>query len=450
MVSPESELGLPALDAAGLIQRIAILEAENDGLRRDAKEKHALRDSVEQLREANQNLVVATIGAQTLREDAEAANLRQNEFLAMLAHELRNPLAPISMAANLLAKMPAPSDQLLNLQAVIDRQVKHLSRLLDDLLDAARISSGKITLNLEVLPLQELLQRAIQTVQVRMDGRHQSLACHFTSLPLLVNGDPTRLEQVFSNLLVNAAKFTPDGGQIALSAVREGDQALVTVSDDGMGIAPEVLPHIFDLFTQGPRSLARSEAGLGVGLNVVHNVVEMHGGTVDASSMGLGSGSIFSVRLPLSRREVIAPPLIGSAVPVKRLRILLVEDNRDASDTLAMFLRYEGHEVVAAYDGISGLACARGSDFDALICDIGLPGMDGLELIRQLRSTVGIHIPFAVAVSGYGQEEDRTRAVGAGFAKYFVKPLAVDALLELLGSPAVTALVANGRHYRRT
>jgi CheY-like chemotaxis protein len=286
-------------------------------------------------------------------------------------------------------------------------------------------------------------------VRVRLDARHQHLECHFASEPLLVNGDPTRLEQVFSNLLVNAAKFTPDGGHIALSAVHNGDMALVTVSDDGMGIASEVLPHIFALFTQGPRSLARSEAGLGVGLNVVRNVVELHGGTVDASSAGLGRGSIFSVRLPLSRRTVAEPPVIGHPSAIKRLRILLVEDNRDASDTLAMFLRHEGHEVVAAYDGASGLACARASDFDALICDIGLPGMDGLQLIRELRSTVGIHIPFAVAVSGYGQEEDRARAVSAGFAQYFVKPLAVDALLDLLGSPAVTALVANSRHYRR-
>jgi len=448
MSPSESGIGLPVQDLAGLTQRIASLQAENAGLRREALEKHELRDMVEQLREANQNLVVATIGAQTLREDAEAANLRQNEFLAMLAHELRNPLAPISMAATLLARMPAPSGQMLGLQAVIARQVKHLSRLLDDLLDAARISSGKIALSLEVLPLQELLERSVQTVKARLDERGQHLTCDFAGLPLLVNGDPTRLEQVFSNLLVNAAKFTPDGGRIVLSAQPVGHMAVVTVADDGMGIAAEVLPHIFALFTQGPRSLARSEAGLGVGLNVVRNVVELHGGAVEANSEGLGQGSVFSVSLPLSGGVVAAAPAIAHPDPPKRLRILLVEDNRDASDTLAMFLRHEGHEIATAYDGVSGLALAAVDDFDILICDIGLPGMDGLELIRQLRATVGIHIPFAIAVSGYGQEEDRERAVSAGFAQYFVKPLAVDALLDLLGSQAVVRLVANSRQVR--
>jgi signal transduction histidine kinase/ActR/RegA family two-component response regulator len=451
MATPEPGSGIStvAQELSELKSINAALLAENAALRVAALEARTLRDTIEHMREANQNLVVAAIGAQSLRDDAEATNLRQNEFLAMLAHELRNPLAPISMAATMLARMPAPGGEVLNLQAVIERQVKHLSRLLDDLLDAARISSGKIALQLEVLSLQDLLERSLQTVKVRLDERGQQLECHFAGEPLLVNGDATRLEQVFANVLVNAAKFTPDGGHIVLMASREGDTAVVTVADDGMGISAEVLPHIFALFTQGPRSLARAEAGLGVGLNVVRNVVELHGGTVDAASRGLGLGSAFTVKLPLSHQPVNAPPTMAHAGFIKRLRILLVEDNRDASDTLALLLRHEGHDVVAAYDGVTGLARARVNDFDVLICDIGLPGMDGLQLIRALRGTIGIHIPFAVAVSGYGQEEDRVRALSAGFAQYLVKPIPVDTLLDLLGSPAVVALVASSRQYRK-
>jgi signal transduction histidine kinase/ActR/RegA family two-component response regulator len=421
---------------------LALLTAEVRRLRAVEAERDALQAQNQLLREANQNLVLATFGAQSLRDEAEAANKRQNEFLAMLAHELRNPLAPISMANELLAKMPARSSELLNVQKIIGRQVKHLSRLLDDLLDAARINSGKITLLRRPVVLADLLESTVETVQVRMNDRCQQLELQLPPEEIILDADPVRLAQVFSNLLVNASKFTQDGGKITLSAWRAGDTVMITVADNGVGMTPDVIPNIFALFTQGPRSLARSEGGLGVGLNVVRNVVEMHDGSVEAASPGLGHGSVFTLTLPISGNA--AP----RTVPAQQHRtagpghrILLVEDNLDASETLSMFLRSEGHTVVTAFDGPTGLASAYSHDFDVLICDIGLPGMDGYDLIRNLRATVGANIPFAIAVSGYGQPEHKARAIAAGFGQYLVKPVDVDALLNLIGSQAVTWLV---------
>jgi signal transduction histidine kinase/ActR/RegA family two-component response regulator len=420
----------------------ALLSEETRFLRTVEAERDLLRAQNEILREANQNLVLATFGAQSLRDEAEAANQRQNEFLAMLAHELRNPLAPISMANAILAQMPAPSTQLLNVQKIIGRQVKHLSRLLDDLLDAARISSGKITLLRRPVLLADLLQSTVETVQLRMNERRQQLELHVPPEDIMLDADPVRLAQVFSNLLVNASKFTQDGGKIVLSAWLAGDTLMITVADNGAGMSPDVILNIFALFTQGPRSLARSEGGLGVGLNVVRNVVEMHGGSVNASSPGLGHGSVFTLALPMS--DIAVPSTVSAqrhrtAAPGHR--ILLIEDNLDASETLSMFLRSEGHSVVTEFDGPTGLATAYAHAFDVLICDIGLPGMNGYDLIRNLRATVGANIPFAIAVSGYGQPEDKARAIAAGFGQYLVKPVDVDALLSLIGSQAMTRLV---------
>ncbi|MES2149539.1 MAG: ATP-binding protein [Pseudomonadota bacterium] len=429
--------------------QIANLTVENQTLELAAAGRQELENQIDQLREANQNLMVATINAQTLRDDAEAANLRQNDFLAMLAHELRNPLAPIGMASAMLARLPAPSVQLLNLHAIINRQVRHLAKLLDDLLDAARISSGKITLSRSTMSIQVLLERAVQTVQARIKERGQVLALDFPEQAISVDGDQVRLAQVFANLLVNASKFTQDAGRISLSVRALGGNAVISVEDNGAGISTEVLPHIFALFTQGPRTLARAEGGLGVGLNVVRNVVELHGGRVVVDSAGLGMGSTFTVTLPLATEGMAQqPPSAPHDRALHRLRILLVEDNQDANDTLAMFLRDEGHYVASAFDGKVGLEMARVEVFDLLICDIGLPGLDGYQLIKELRGTHGAHIPFAIAVSGYGQAEDQARAIGAGFGQYFVKPLDQESLLALIASKAVTRLIDASRQLR--
>lgn len=386
------------------------------------------------LRSANQNLLLATFGAEDLRDQAEAAHRRQNEFLAMLAHELRNPLAPIGMASALLGKMPDPSPELLNIKAIIDRQVGQLARLLDDLLDAARISSGKIELHKRPLLVAVQLSNALETVQARLVERSQTLVLDLPEQDIWISGDAVRLAQVFSNLLVNASKFTPNGGRIVLSASVLGDKVMIKVADNGAGIAADVLPTIFALFAQGPRSLARSEGGLGVGLNIVHNVTEMHGGSVTASSPGLGHGTVFTVMLPLHDVTHDGSSAPAPAVAGLSRHILLVEDNVDASAMLEMVLCSEGHTVVAAFDGVSGLALACSGAFDVLLCDIGLPGMSGYDLVRNTRVSAGMAAPFCVAVSGYGQAEDRALALAAGFDHHLVKPIDLATLLALVAS----------------
>jgi signal transduction histidine kinase/ActR/RegA family two-component response regulator len=428
-----------------LQQRILALEAELSESRaqRDdqAREHLRLLEQVEQLREANEHLVMATVSAQSLRDLAEATNRRQTEFLAMLAHELRNPLAPLSMSASLLQGLDGNkvnTPQLAHVAGVVRRQVDHMARLLDDLLDAARISSGKITLSVRPLLLSGALDQAIETVAPLIRERGQQLHLSLPEEALTIEGDPVRLTQVFANLLGNASKYTGNGGRIALRVWRSLEEVVVEVSDNGSGIAPEMLPQVFDLFIQGPRALARSEGGLGIGLNVVRNLVGMHGGTVTADSAGEGRGSTFTVRLPLSGTLVeVAEIARGPSAAGGASRILLIEDNVDACDTLRTLLELAGHDVTVAYDGHAGLEQAQARHYDVVICDIGLPGIDGLEVLARLRGAQPHAAlssrPFAIALSGYGQLEDRERALDAGFDRYLVKPAAPDALLELVG-----------------
>lgn len=434
LTTDPAALGHDAYTAA-LLRHIGGLESELARLREAAREKEALERSVARLREANEHLVLAAINAQGSRDDAEAANRRQNEFLAMLAHELRNPLVPISMSSMLLERSANATPQLLNFSKVIRRQVDHMARLLDDLLDAARISSGKITLNLEPMPVSNAIDQALETVLPRIRERGQHLFLNVPPEPVGTRGDPVRLTQVFTNLIGNASKYTGDDGNVHVDVTVEDHEVIVSVRDNGTGIAPEVLPHIFDLFTQGPRSLARSEGGLGVGLNVVRNLVSMHGGTVKADSDGLGQGSRFVVRLPLCVLEQAAPPAESAAAEGPgRCRVLLVEDNVDAAETLKAFLEMEGHEVAIVHDGKTGLDTLMAEDFDVVVCDIGLPGMDGLEVLSALRASGKARQPVAIGLSGYGQAEDRTRASTAGFDHYLVKPVSPEALLALVAA----------------
>jgi len=419
--------------SATLLRHIGNLEDELARLRDALREKEALEATVTRLREANEHLVVAAINAQGSRDDAEATNRRQNEFLAMLAHELRNPLVPISMSAMLLERSSDASPQLLNFSKVIRRQVDHMARLLDDLLDAARISSGKITLSLEPMPISNAIDQALETVLPRIRERGQHLYLNMPPEPAGTRGDRVRLTQVFTNLIGNASKYTGDGGNVHVDVAVENGEVVVAVRDNGTGIAPEVLPHIFDLFTQGPRSLARSEGGLGVGLNVVRNLVSMHGGTVRAESNGAGQGSRFVVRLPACALAGNAPPPEATAAqPAGRCRVLLVEDNIDACETLKAFLELEAHDVTMAHDGQAGLDAMLAQDYDVIVCDIGLPGMDGLEVLARLRASGKGAQPVAIGLSGYGQAEDRSRALAAGFDHYLVKPVSPDALLALV------------------
>jgi signal transduction histidine kinase len=425
----------PDAYTGALLRHIGSLEQEVATLRAALKGKEELEASVARLRDANEHLVLAAISAQGLRDDAEDTNRRQNEFLAMLAHELRNPLVPISMSSMLLERSANASPQILKFSNVIRRQVDHMASLLDDLLDAARISSGKITLNLETLSLWATIDQALETVLPRMRERGQQFDIDLPGEELGTRGDRVRLTQVFTNLIGNASKYTGDGGHIGLTVRQEGSEVVAVVSDNGTGIAPEVLPHIFDLFTQGPRSLARSEGGLGVGLNVVRNLVGMHGGSITAESDGVGRGSRFTLRLPGCALPAAAPPASEPMTSAEAgCRVLIIEDNPDACETLKAFLDMEGHEVAMANDGQAGLDALLAHSFDVVVCDIGLPGMDGLEVMSRLRASSNGARPVAIGLSGYGQAEDRARAAAAGFDHYLVKPVNPDALLALVAA----------------
>jgi PAS domain S-box-containing protein len=381
-------------------------------------------------------------------EVLKEAERRKDEFLAMLAHELRNPLAPIRNALHLIRMRGGERPQWAR-QAydVIERQVEYLVRLVDDLLDVNRITLGKIQLQKERLDLATVVARAVESSRPLIDARRHTLEVTLPKGAVPVEADRVRLTQVLWNLLNNAAKYTPEGGRIALTV--EGanggqppaDQAVVRVRDTGMGIPTAMLPRVFDLFTQIDRTLDRADGGLGIGLTLVRRLTEMHGGTVQAFSEGLGQGSEFVVRLPLLPAELPAAQpgtpasTAGRATPASGRRILVVDDNRDSAETLAMLLRLFGHCVQTAYDGPLALAAATAYLPEVVLLDIGLPGMDGLEVCRRLRGQPGGDLRLIAALTGYGQDEDRRRSQQAGFNAHLIKPVALEALQELLARP---------------
>ncbi len=391
---------------------------------------------VSDMREANQNLVVAAMNAQTMTEAAEQANRLKEEFLAMLAHELRSPLAPIRNAVAILQRIAAAHPQLPWIHDVIRRQADHMTRLLDDLLDVARVTSGKVTLQRRPVAVIEFVEQAIETSRPLIDSRRQQFTLDIPPQPLYIDGDFARLTQVFSNLLNNASKYTDEGGIIALSVQTRGEAVVLRLTDNGSGIAADTLPHIFDLFAQADRALARAQGGLGIGLTVVRRLVEMHGGTVVADSAGLNQGSEFVVTLPLceAAHDAVAdgtapPPLAGH-----RYKIVLIEDNVDANDVLRILLEMMGHEVLAAFDGVTGAALVKSSRPQVVLCDIGLPAMDGYEVIAKLRAEMTAPLPCMIALTGYGRPEDRTRALGAGFDHHLVKPVSPETLTQLIAA----------------
>lgn len=412
---------------------IAAVRANQSG----EAETAALMGLVMQLRQANQNLVLASIRAQILQEEAEIRNQQQNEFLAMLAHELRNPIAPISNAASLLEKISSAHPVLPQIQGVISRQVEHMAHLIDDLLDASRITSGKVVLQKSNITINEIIQRSVELVKPSIERRHQNLTVEYAERPVLIEGDVVRLSQALSNLLVNASKYTAEGGHISLKASLLPGSVRFTVKDNGIGMEPDLLPHIFNLFIQGPRSLARSEGGLGIGLSVTKGLIELHGGQITARSDGSGKGSEFDIVLPVRGVATKVKPDLAHAqgtLSVNSCRILLVEDSVDTNATLKMILELDGHQVTSALDGMTGLALAKSGKFDLIICDIGLPGLDGHDVIRQVRQHTTKIRPFAIALSGYGQPEDEARALKAGFDEYLVKPVKSDLLLQMIAA----------------
>jgi PAS domain S-box-containing protein len=373
-------------------------------------------------------------------EELVGADRRKDQFLAMLAHELRNPLAPIRNAVELMRQVETHDPTFQPSREMVERQVKHLARLVDDLLDVSRITRGSIRLRKEVVDLGTTLQRAVEGARPLVESRAHELNVDLPAEPVYLDADPTRLEQIISNLLDNAAKYTMPGGRIWVSAAREGDEAVIRVRDTGIGVPPDVLDRVFEPFVQTDGSLARSEGGLGVGLTLVRSLVEMHGGNVEAHSPGLGQGSEFIVHLP-ARPAVEAakpgPPPAAATLPSRGLKVLVVEDNLDAAESLATLLRLWSHEVTVVHDGRSALEAARVQRPEVVLLDIGLPGLDGYQVARLLREDVGLDNALLVAMTGYGQPEDRRRSHEAGIHHHFVKPVEPMVLRDLLSGLSV-------------
>ncbi|HEX4969447.1 MAG TPA: response regulator [Steroidobacteraceae bacterium] len=359
-----------------------------------------------------------------LQRALQETDRRKDEFLAMLAHELRNPVAPIANAAELLSRL-VPQENQRTLVGIIQRQAVHLGRLLDDLLDVARITQGRIELRREVIDVATCVHLAIETAEPLIRSKAHRLTLTQTLEPIYVPADKVRLGQCIANVLVNAAKYTPDGGEIRIRPHVDGNTAVVEIADNGIGIAPEFLPRIFELFAQSERGLDRSQGGLGVGLTVCKQIVELHGGNVIASSPGVGHGSTFTIRLPLAEQAATSPRA-AALQPDSLQRVLIVDDNRDAADSLAMLLQFEGRQTLCVYSGEQALEVLAAFQPQLVLLDIGLPGMDGYEVARRLKAAArGLHV---IALSGYAQLEDRQRSAAAGFDAHLVKPVDLDAL----------------------
>ena len=363
------------------------------------------------------------------RTMAEQQNRAKDEFLAMLGHELRNPLAAIVNATTVMAQPGMPQGAVDRARQIVARQSGHLTRIVDDLLDMGRVHSGKILL--ERRPLRLDLLAAIHFKALADSERAARHALSMDTTPAWVDADPTRMEQIIGNLADNAIKYTPPGGSIVLRVYEEGDEAVMSVSDSGIGIAPDLVPYVFDLFVQGARTLDRAQGGLGVGLSLVQRLASMHGGSVSVISAGLGRGSTFEVRLPrvapLTQAERLEAPAASS-----RQHVLLIEDNEDGREMMAMMLEAQQYSVECAVDGLDGLRRAAAAHHDIALVDIGLPGIDGYEVARRMRSDPATASVRLVALTGYGQESDRVRALDAGFDAHLVKPVDLGRLMEVL------------------
>ncbi|MEO5619270.1 MAG: PAS domain S-box protein, partial [Candidatus Eisenbacteria bacterium] len=371
-------------------------------------------------------------------ESLRGADRRKDLFLATLSHELRNPLTPIRNAIQISKSPEVSTDDLVRAREIIDRQVSHLTRLVDDLLDVSRISANKLQVRMERVELATVIESAVETSQPNIEAAGHHLVVCLPSEPLYLNADPVRISQVLSNLLNNAARYTENGGEISLTAERDGSDVVLSVRDNGTGIASDLMPRVFEAFTQGSGTLD-SQGGLGIGLSLAHALVEVHGGSIRAQSEGLGRGSQFTVRLPLIVNTVEVREL-SSGVAARghpdeaqpSYRLLVADDLRDAADTLAMLMRIQGHEVRTAYDGEMALSAAEAWQPQVLLLDIGMPKGNGYEVAQHIRSQPWGQSMFLVALTGWANESDRQRAEEAGFDLHIVKPVSPDTLEQLL------------------
>jgi signal transduction histidine kinase len=384
-------------------------------------------------------------------ESLQDANRRKDEFLAMLSHELRNPLAPIRNAVEVIRRLAPPDPKLTMARDVVDRQVSLLARLVEELLDVSRISQGKISLKKEPVDLARIVAHAVETVRPLIDTRAQTLTVAVPAAPVWLSADFERLSQVVANLLNNASKYTGEGGRIELAASAGEGEATITVRDNGAGIETHLLHKVFDLFVQGERALDRGQGGLGIGLTLVKRLVELHQGEVSVASDGPGRGATFTVTLPCisavePQRSAVPVSASKSSSEVYGRRVLVVDDNIDAAESTAAFLRLEGHEVKAVHDGLQALASLKVFDPHVVVLDIGLPGLDGYAVARQLRGRGDTSHVLLIALTGYGQKEDRARAADAGFDYHFVKPadpreiqVAIERGRNTAGEPSLEA-----------
>lgn len=366
------------------------------------------------------------------------ADRRKDEFLAMLAHELRTPLAPLRNGIEILNRISPQEGQIQQTRDMMTRQIENLVRLVDDLLDVSRVTHGKITLQREATDLARIATRALENSRALIEERGHFLDVQVPAEPIPVEADVVRLAQAITNLLSNAAKFTPEGGTISLALERRaGRRAAIRVRDNGIGVAPDMLPKVFDLFVQADPTAGRSEGGLGIGLTLAARLVEMHGGTLEAFSGGAGQGSEFVLELPLADHDPapsIAPAAKVTSSAVTARRILVVDDHRDAAESLGTLLRLHGHEVREEYDGARAIAAAVEFDAEVIFLDIGLPGLNGYEIARQIRDDLRLQGIQVVALSGYGSEEHRARCQAAGFDRLLVKPVELVSLQSILAA----------------
>jgi PAS domain S-box-containing protein len=385
------------------------------------------------------------LGEYLVRSESEAhlrtleeAVRHTQQFLAMLAHELRNPLAPMRNAVAIMQALPA-GDEIARCRDIIGRQIDHLARLVDDLLDASRITRGRIEVRREAVDLVGVVHRALEASRPLIDSKCHRVLASVPEEPVMLYGDGVRLTQMLQNLLNNAAKYTPQGGAIDISVRAQSAVAVIEVRDTGVGLSDALRPKVFDLFVQGEQGLDRAEGGLGIGLALVREIAHLHGGSVQAASAGPGRGTTFTLQLPLLQGPAADAEAVARPMPVHemqaaaRRRILVVDDNRDAADSLCALVKFWGHECWCAYDGASALPLADLHAPDVVLLDIGLPGMDGYEVAARLREHAALHGTILIALTGYGQPEDRERTRRAGFSHHLLKPVDTDALREMLG-----------------
>ncbi len=430
--------GLPA---AELETALAVGRAEEEGwrIRRDGSVFWAnvvispVYDAARQLRGFAK--VTRDMTERRRLQELENSSKRMSEFLAMLAHELRNPLAPIRNAVTILQLEPSPSPMVRSSRDMIDRQLSHMTRLVDDLLDVGRLTTGKIRFKAEQVAYSQVVARSVEAVRPLMDARRHLLTVNMPDNGLWVQGDATRLAQVLQNLLTNAAKYTPEGGLIGLEVWQEGTQLHTSVRDNGVGLSAQATHQIFELFSQGDDQTAARESGLGIGLTLARSLVEMHGGVLSAASAGAGQGSTFTFFLPNAGSSGTGSG--GTPASPPGPLVLVVDDNRDAANSLAEILRLMDCQVKVAYDGPSALELARQQLPQLIVLDIGMPGMTGYEVLKALRAMPGGERVTAAALTGFGTDEDKSKALGAGFDTHLTKPLDFAVLQEFLRSAGV-------------